>query len=74
MNTTNERIITIEMKLAFQEKTIEDLGSRLYEHQLLIEKMSAQLKIMKDRMKDYSDGNPVGSSGPYSVQERPPHY
>ena len=66
-----ERLVKIETKIAFQEKTIKDLNDVLYEQQQEIERLGAICGDLVKRVKELSDVI-QGSDAP--ANEKPPHY
>jgi uncharacterized coiled-coil protein SlyX len=64
----NERIDALEMRLTFQDETIETLNQTITEQWKQIDALTRQLAELKDRLQD-AERN---SGGP--VNERPPHY
>lgn len=68
---SDDRLMEIETKLAFQEQTIEDLNDVLYEHQQEIERLGAMCDALVKRVKELSEATP-GIDAP--VNEKPPHY
>ena len=68
---SEQRLVDIETKIAFQEKTIKELNDVIYEQQQEIDRISAICDLLVKRVKDLSDFMP-GSDGP--ADERPPHY
>ncbi len=65
-----DRLIEIETKMAFQEKTIKDLSDALYSQQKEIGVMNKTLKLLVDQIDDSSVISPRGSL----KDEKPPHY
>lgn len=68
---SEERLVEIETKIAFQEQTIEDLNDVLYEQQQEIERLGSICDSLVKRVKELSEFNP-GIDAP--VDEKPPHY
>lgn len=66
-----ERLVEIETKIAFQEKTIKDLNDVLYEQQQKIERLGTICNDLVKRVKELSDFT-QGSDAP--ANEKPPHY
>lgn len=66
-----ERLMDIEMKIAFQEKTIKELNDVVFEQQQEIERLGAICDLVLRRTREFSDFIP-GSDGP--ADEKPPHY
>ena len=68
---SEERLVEIETKIAFQEQTIEDLNDVLYEQQQEIERLGSICDALVKRVKELSDLN-QGIDAP--ANEKPPHY
>ncbi len=71
MDTSEERLVEIETKIAFQEKTIKDLNDALYEQQQEIERIGDICKSLVKQVRELS-GAALGIDGP--ANEKPPHY
>ena len=67
----DERLMDIEIKIAFQEKTIKDLNQVVYEQQQEIERLRVICELVLKRTRAFSDFIP-GSDGP--ADDKPPHY
>ena len=66
-----ERICNLEMKLSFQDDTIEQLNSAIIEQQKIIEDQRVQLTFLINRIKTMQ----VGSNMASELDETPPpHY
>jgi len=65
-----KRIIDIESKLVFAEKTIEDLSEELYEHQKKISQLEAGFLQLKQQLTTHQESTNVGTL----EDEVPPHY
>jgi len=63
-----ERIDALEMRLAFQDETIETLNQTITAQWKQIDALTRQLAELKERLQD------AESSAPGPVSERPPHY
>ncbi|WP_300462094.1 SlyX family protein [Desulfobacula sp.] len=66
-----DRLVKIEIKIAFQEKTIKDLNDVLYEQQQEIERLGFIVNTLVKQLKAVSEFVP-GSAAP--ADEQPPHY
>lgn len=66
-----ERLIHIETKVAFQEKTIKDLNDVLYEQRQEIDRLSAICDALVRQVKELS-GLTAAITAP--ANETPPHY
>ncbi|MET3843963.1 SlyX family protein [Bradyrhizobium sp. OAE829] len=67
-NALSERIDALEMRLTFQDVTIETLNQTITEQWKQIDALTRQLAELKDRLQD-AESNITGP-----VNERPPHY
>ncbi|MDY4280304.1 MAG: SlyX family protein [[Pasteurella] mairii] len=65
-----QRIIELEMKIAFQEKNVDDLNQSLVEQQLIIEKMQLQIRYLASKLKDMQPSNIASQA----EETPPPHY
>ena len=68
---SEERLVEIETKIAFQEETIKDLNDVLYEQQQEIERLGSLCDALVKRVKEFSEFAP-GVGAP--ANEKPPHY
>jgi len=66
-----DRIIEIETKLAFQEKTIKDLNDVVCQQEQIIEKLEKRVEKLAGILDDFVK-NISGIEGP--ANEKPPHY
>ena len=64
----NERIDALEMRLTFQDETIETLNQTITAQWKQIDALTRQLAELKERLQEAES-----SAGPV-VNERPPHY
>jgi SlyX protein len=71
MNSSEDRLVNMETKIAFQEKTIKDLNDALYEQQKEIERIGDICNSLVKRVKELS-GITLGIDAP--ANEKPPHY
>ncbi len=65
-----QRIDELEMKVAFQENTIEQLNQSLIEQQFILEKMQIQLRYLAQKLKDIQPSNIATQA----EETPPPHY
>ena len=68
---SEERLVEIETKIAFQEQTIEDLNDVLCEQQQEIERLGSICDTLVKQVKEFSEFTP-GIDAP--ANEKPPHY
>jgi SlyX protein len=66
--TLRERIDALEMRLTFQDETIETLNRTITDQWKQIDALTRQLAELKERLQDAESS----ASGP--INERPPHY
>lgn len=59
----------LEARVAFQEQSIDQLSDALARQELELEKMSRMIHHLGQRIKELSDGNPLGEDN-----QPPPHY
>jgi SlyX protein len=64
----SERIDTLEMRLSYQDVTIETLNQTITAQWTEIDKLTRQLSELKERVRE------AESNVPGPVNERPPHY
>ncbi len=65
-----ERLVNIEIKLAFQEDLIETLNKTVYAQQQKLEQLETLFETLARQLRTLSD---AGNEG-LIAQERPPHY
>lgn len=68
---SEHRLVEIETKIAFQEKSLKDLNDVIYDQQREIDRLNSICDLLVKRVRDLSDFVP-GSDGP--ANEKPPHY
>ena len=68
---TDDRLIDIEIKLAHQEKLIDELNQVLTDQEARITALEARCKTLADRVRSLGD---AGASAGAADDERPPHY
>jgi SlyX protein len=67
---SEERLMNIETKIAFQEDMIDALNKTIYQQQLQIDLLEAQCKAMAQHIQLLAE---AGSEGRMPT-EKPPHY
>ena len=66
-----ERVCNLEMKLSFQDDTIEQLNNAIIDHQKIIEDQKVQLTFLINRIKTMQVGSGLASE---ADETPPPHY
>jgi len=66
----HDRLHTLETKSTYQEATIQDLSTQIYEQQQLIDRLERRLESLAEKVK----GLAAGETAPLPDHERPPHY
>lgn len=66
----DQRIIDIEMKLAYQERMISELNTVIYDQQKIIDELKKTSRLLLDRVIELS--NDMAQSD--IADEKPPHY
>ena len=67
-NTLGKRIDALEIRLAFQDETIEALNKTITAQWLKIDALTRRLEILSERLQE-AEANAPGASN-----EPPPHY
>lgn len=65
-----QHLAELEMKMAFQEKTIEELNQALIQQQFTIDKIKLQLHYLVNKLKDVQSSNIATQA----EETSPPHY
>ncbi len=66
-----ERVCDLEMKISFQDDTIEQLNNAIIEQQKIIEDQKVQLTYVINRIKTMQAGSNIASE---AEETPPPHY
>ena len=66
----NERLTELEVRLAFQEKTIQDLNEVVTDQQRRIDRLAQELEAMKSRLAALAPSMVI----PQEDEKPPPHY
>ena len=69
MTNIDQRIIDLETKISFQDKSIEDLSDSVYRQQQQLTELEKKIQALQKRIE--SDQNGDSEIRP---QEKPPHY
>jgi SlyX protein len=65
-----DRLVDIETKLSYQEHTVQELGTLVYQQQKKIDQLEAICASLVDHVRNLSEAaNPAGLA-----TEKPPHY
>lgn len=68
MSTVEARIAELEMRVAFQDDTLQALNDVLVSQQAVIDRLAAQVAALRQRQEELSDQLEAGDEPP------PPHY
>lgn len=68
--TDSARIEELETRLAFQEKSLQELGDSVYRQELQIERLEAAVRVLTQRIADLAETMPE----PTPDDQQPPHY
>ncbi len=71
---TDQRIVTIETKLAYQEDTIAQLNDVICRQQNQIDALEILTQQLLGRVRDLSDISTQSGTAFSEADERPPHY
>ena len=67
---TDERFVDIEIKLAHQEDTVEQLNQAVYQQGRRIDQLEAMVSQLAEHIRNNAQSGPnLGAGG-----EKPPHY
>ena len=69
MTDFKDCIIDVETRIAYQENTIQELSSVVFEQQKQIDRLNEAVEFLARRLQDISD-----RSGEAVIDEPPPHY
>ena len=70
---TEEQIIELESRLAFQELSISELNEIITQQQLQMDKLYATVHMLDRKIQELAESSPGGGESS-SQDERPPHY
>ena len=65
-----DRLERLETRLAFQERSLQELGDTVYRQELVIERLEAGIKLLTQRIAELAEVVPESSPD----DPRPPHY
>ena len=68
---TDERIIELEIKAAYQEDLLQALNNIVSAQQLQIQRLETTCQLLNERIKSLST---EGMGGDTAIDEVPPHY
>ncbi|MDP3010555.1 MAG: SlyX family protein [Methylococcales bacterium] len=68
---SNDRIIELEIKAAYQEDLLQELNTIVSAQQQQIQRLEATCQLLNERIKSLST---EGAGGGESIDEVPPHY
>jgi SlyX protein len=68
---SNDRIIELEIKAAYQEDLLQELNTIVSAQQQQIQRLEATCQLLNERIKILST---EGAGGGESIDEVPPHY
>ncbi|MGD8510958.1 MAG: SlyX family protein [Gammaproteobacteria bacterium] len=68
--TDNTRIEELETRLAFQDKSLQELGDSVYRQELQIERLEAAVRVLTERIADLAEAMPESAPD----DQKPPHY
>jgi SlyX protein len=66
----NERLTELEVRVAFQEKTIQDLNEVVTDQQRQIDRLTRELEAIKSRLAALAPSMVI----PQDEEKPPPHY
>jgi len=67
---SEDRLTDIEVKIAFQEDTLQELNQLIYQQQRQLDQLEAALNALAGRMAEMAETVPVSDQ----KDEKPPHY
>lgn len=69
-SSLHKRLLELEMKVSFQEQTIEDLNQALIEQQFSLDKLQHQMRLLAKKVVAVQPSNIASQS----EETPPPHY
>ncbi|MGV6988359.1 SlyX family protein [Testudinibacter sp. P80/BLE/0925] len=70
LNKLQQQLAELEVKLTFQEGTIEDLNQALIEQQFIIDRLQQQVRLLARKLTDLQPSNIASQA----EETPPPHY
>ena len=70
MQNRDDRLISLETKVSYQEDLVQELNAIVISQQKSINQLDASLRLLHERMKELST-NTIGDP---DSEEKPPHY
>ena len=67
---TEERLVEMETRLAYQDQLVEELNKLVYEQDVRVRKLEETCKRLQKQFTDLADDSPVSDDG----EQLPPHY
>jgi len=68
---SDERLIEIETKLAYQEDMVEELNKIITAQQTQLDELTDACRLLIERINEMTD---TGQSGGEQIDAKPPHY
>lgn len=68
--TIEDRFIELEVKISFQEDTVQELNKVVCQQQLRIDQLEVTCKFLLNQIRDMSETE----EGRGAAHEKPPHY
>ena len=68
---SDERLLDIETKLAYQEDLVDELNKIVTTQQSQLDELTEACRVLIERINELTDG---GNSAAASSAEKPPHY
>jgi uncharacterized coiled-coil protein SlyX len=72
IDALNQRVISFEEKLCFQDELLEVLNQQLSQQQITILSLELRVQQLQDSVRTLSSAGPIGSAS--GANEPPPHY
>lgn len=74
MNSTEDRLVELQTRFAFQEDTLQALNEVTARQQQQIDALSRELKLHRDKLLELTDAQAERMMQGEAIDERPPHY